>query len=138
MYEQGAKLFLEDEALAMATDIQRLALVNDDRQGLVEEYLDTELPSNWSEMDILERSRYLDKPMPGLDNEAKLSLSKRMVVCPLEIACEALGYDRGKADNSVSRAINLMMAKIPGWKKAKSTMKRDFYGPQRVYVRAAE
>ena len=46
-YEKGEKLYLEGDMISAAEELQREAMEVDERQGMVEEYLDTLLPENW-------------------------------------------------------------------------------------------
>jgi len=72
-YKAGEKLFLEGELEETAQRIQLEALESDDREGLVREYLDKLLPSNWDELELSER-RVLFEEMAfsdGLKSEVK-------------------------------------------------------------------
>ena len=50
-----------------AEEAQRTAMEADERQGMVEQYLETLLPASWPEMDLYERRNYLsDRKDPTL------------------------------------------------------------------------
>ena len=59
LWRGGEKLYLEDTELPAAEALQREAMELDERQGIVEEYLNTLLPDNWDGMDLYERRNYL-------------------------------------------------------------------------------
>jgi hypothetical protein len=47
--------------ISAAEEVQREAMEVDERQGMVEEYLDTLLPENWESMDTYARRNYLSE-----------------------------------------------------------------------------
>ena len=57
----GEKLYLPPELEAYAQKEQRAAMEQDDREGLVLEYLDTLLPDGWDGMDIYKRRDYINE-----------------------------------------------------------------------------
>lgn len=69
IYERGEKLYLEADMIQEAEKMQKSAMELDERQGMVEEYLDTLLPDNWENMDIYARRSYVnDKSDPTRPN----------------------------------------------------------------------
>lgn len=59
IYESGEKLYLEGELLRAAEGFSAARWKEDERQGMVEEYLDTLLPTDWDSKDIYERRSYI-------------------------------------------------------------------------------
>ena len=59
-YNRGEELFLKDDAASQAYAMQRDAMETDDREGLVDEYLNTLLPEEWPKMDLFERRSFLN------------------------------------------------------------------------------
>lgn len=62
----GEKLYLSPELEDYAKEEQRAAMERDDREGLVQEYLDMLLPDHWNSMDVYKRRDYVrdaDDPM---------------------------------------------------------------------------
>lgn len=58
IWESGEQLYLDAALLPAAEEAQREAMEVDERQGLVEEYLDMLLPEKWAEMDTTARRCY--------------------------------------------------------------------------------
>ena len=55
----GEKLYLDPSLEAFAQEEQREAMEQDDREGLVREYLAMLLPENWEDMDVYDRRSYV-------------------------------------------------------------------------------
>lgn len=125
-YELGEDLVLSEEAEALALDAQREAMEQDDRQGLVEEYLERLLPEDWEKMDPDQRALFLDSEEVGT--------VQRTEVSNMEIWVEALHGSGNRIEAKDSYAISKIMAKIPGWSKGGSRRLAN-YGKQRVYKR---
>ena len=134
LYEAGEELFLKGELVGEATAAQRDALEEDERQGMVEEYLNTLLPANWSEMDVYARREYLR----GEDPIAHKGTVRRVVVSNAEIWCECFGKPLADMKRADSYAINALMMKVKGWERSKSKKRQPIYGQQRVYVRTTK
>lgn len=127
LYELGEELVLSPEAEIMAAEAQREAMEQDDRQGLVEKYLDRLLPDTWDLMDVDQRLMFLDS-----DEEGTV---RRTQVSNIEIWVEALGRRDTTIEAKDSYAIAKIMAKIPGWVKTNKRVSGTTYGRQRVYER---
>ena len=61
-YENGEKLYLEGDLLQAAETAQREAMEVDERQGMVEAYLERLLPEGWDEMDLYSRREFIVEP----------------------------------------------------------------------------
>lgn len=136
-YAEGEELFLKGELAAAAFAEQREAMENDDREGLVTEYLETLLPDNWDTMDIYRRLEYIRSPEDP--TRAKGSV-RRSQVCVMEIWCECFGKSRESIKKADSYEIQSILNRLGGWVKCTSgkTGKRSvpMYGPQQVFIRA--
>lgn len=136
-YAEGEELFLKGELAAAAFAEQREAMENDDREGLVTEYLETLLPDNWDTMDIYRRLEYIRSPEDP--TRAKGSVC-RSQVCVMEIWCECFGKSRESIKKADSYEIQSILNRLGGWVKCTSgkTGKRSvpMYGPQQVFIRA--
>lgn len=126
-YELGEELILSEEAAAMAADAQREAMEPDDRQGIVEKYLERLLPDTWEVMTQDQRMLFLES-----DEEGTV---RRMTVTNMEIWVEALGRRDSTIESKDSYAIAKIMARIPGWHKTNKRVRSEIYGRQRVYER---
>ena len=131
-YQAGEKLYLEGTLVEEAAEVQKGAMEEDERQGMVEVYLETLLPENWSDMDLYARRAYLH----NIDDPTITKGSvRRETVSNVEIWCE--GYCKPLSDlkPSDSYAIMALMEKVDGWKRSKTRKRMPIYGQQRVYVR---
>lgn len=132
LYEQGENLYLEGDDAKTAVDKQRQAMETDERQGLVEEYLNTPLPEKWDEMSTYDRRNYLS----GNDfGGAPAGTVERMQVSNAEIWCECFGNSLSTIKTADSYAIAAIMLKIDGWEKSGKRVNQKIYGRQRVYER---
>lgn len=135
-YSDGEELFLKGEIAVAAFAEQRDAMENDDREGLVAEYLDTLLPVNWDAMDICRRQEYIHSPDDPTRPKGSV---RRTQVCVIEIWCECFGKSRESIKKADSYEIQSILNRLGGWAKctAGKTGKRNvsMYGPQQVFIR---
>ena len=131
LYQEGEELFLKGDLVEEATAAQRGALEEDERQGQVEEYLETLLPANWPEMDVYRRREYLR----GDDPIARKGTIHRETVSNAEIWCECFGKPLSDLKRADSYAISALMMKVDGWERSTGKRHLPIYGQQRVYVR---
>lgn len=128
----GEKLYLPPELETYAKEEQRAAMERDDREGLVQEYLDMLLPDTWDSMDVYKRCDYVrdaDDPMrPD-------GIVRRMEVSNMEIWCECFGKAKEDMKPSDSYAISAIMERIAGWSKTGKAKILPIYGRQRIYKR---
>jgi predicted P-loop ATPase len=124
LWRSGEKLVLSSEAEELAFQEQTDAIEQDDRQGLVEEYLDRLLPEKWDEMDMSARRMFLASNDKGT--------VRRMSVSTIEILCELFGREPGKVDRREAHAIAGMLKRIKGWERGEQE-RVAFYGPQRPF-----
>ncbi|WP_025436214.1 virulence-associated E family protein [Peptoclostridium acidaminophilum] len=138
-YNQGESLILSDEAEKIAGVEQIEALESDDREGIVREYLDKLLPSNWDAMEICERRSFIRGDDFG---DAVKGSVRRDKVCAMEIWCELFGKEASAMRKIDSYEINAIMRKIPGWEKysgnRQSRARVPIYGIQRIFTRKSE
>lgn len=128
----GEKLYLPPELEAYAKEEQRAAMERDDREGLVQEYLDMLLPDTWDSMDVYKRRNYVrdaDDPMRP-DGSVR-----RMEVSNMEIWCECFGKPKEDMKPSDSYSIAAIMERVDGWSRAGKAKVLPIYGKQRIYRR---
>ena len=130
LYTNGEKLYLSETAEDIAKIEQRAHGDWDERTGIVYNFLNTLLPSNWDQKDVWERRTYLDD-----DKEQQKGTDERSVVCMAEIWCECLGKEKEDMDRYKTREINDILRNLQGWTQAKSTKKFPIYGKQRYYFK---
>lgn len=128
----GEKLYLSPELEAYAKEEQRAAMERDDREGLVQEYLDMLLPDTWDSMDVYKRRDYVrdaDDPMrPD-------GIVRRMEVSNMEIWCECFGKAKEDMKPSDSYSIAAIMERMDGWSRTGKAKVLPIYGKQRIYRR---
>ena len=132
LWENGEKLFLEDELIPEAEAIQREAMEEDDRQGLVEDYLETLLPIEWPSMDLYERRLWLSGREDPTQQKGTV---RRETVTNLEIWSECFGNDPSAMKAADTYMIAAILVKIHGWEKTTRRQRIPIYGQQRLYAR---
>ncbi len=130
-YHDGEKLYLEGEMEAEAQKIQEQHREENPMFGLVQEFLEQKLPSDWSEKDLNERRLYMDGDFGGSPGT-----ELRDRVCALEIWVEVFNGDPKLFRPIEARNINDILREMPGWTAYGSSLSfGKIYGQQRAYVR---
>ena len=128
----GEKLYLDADLEAYARQEQREAMEQDDREGIVRNYLDMLLPDDWDSMDYYRRREYIR----DIDDPTRVEGTvKRQTVSNIEIWCECFGKSKEEMRPSDSYAISAIMVRIEGWEKSGARQMLPIYGRQRVYTR---
>jgi predicted P-loop ATPase len=162
-WRQGEVLALQGDMEEAAREIQASHTSSDARMGAVLDYLDMPLPEAWWEWGTGERAAYVRdmRELAGeLTGQSALGLVAadsvgggvgpegsrqdggvavkgvvRTKVCAAEIYCEVLGGRLEEMDKRVTREINQIIDKIPGWRKMERVHRANLYGIQRGYER---
>ena len=130
--EAGEPLFLPPDLEALANEEQAQAMEQDEREGIVSEYLEMLLPEGWNNMNLYQRREYIRDTD---DPTRPQGVRRRETVCNMEIWCECLGNNKQDLRPSDSYAITAMMIRMDGWKKTSDRPKLPIYGQQRIYAR---
>ena len=137
LYKKGEKLYLEGEDALQAVTEQDGAMEEDEREGLVREYLEKLLPTDWDSMDIIERRNFLSES--SVTGVGRVGTERRRYVCNMEIWVECFGRDPANMKKADSYEITGIMKKVSGWNKYEGNKNgsRNFhiYGKQRAYCR---
>ena len=135
-YKNNEKLVLEDEVLKEATLRQEKHLESNSKEGIIKEFLNMKLPTNWDTMDIYARRRYISEN-EFLDLQEDFVLRNK--VCSVEIWVELFGGDMKNFNRGSSLEINEILRKIEGWEplnEGKGKLRfGKYYGTQRAFVR---
>lgn len=131
IWKSGEKLYLEGDILEAAEAAQKGAMEADERVGMIEEYLNTKLPEDWDDMELVARRNYLNgcelgKPI----QDGKV---ERTSVSNAEIWCECFGKSLQEMKPADSYAIAAMMAQVEGWERTTVIRRQPLYGRQRQY-----
>lgn len=104
--------------------------------GMIQQFLDTELPENWYQLDIQTRRSFIRGDGFTLDMGKPF---KRTRVCPLEIWCEMLGGDAKRFGSYDRKEIREALAQLDGWERYQSGQRLlsfgTYYGRQRGYIK---
>jgi predicted P-loop ATPase len=131
IWKSGEKLYLEGDIMEEAEKAQKGAMEADERVGMVEEYLNTSLPTDWDEMDLFARRNYLNGSEFG--GGEHIGSVIRTDVSNTEIWCECFGKSLQELKPSDSYSIAAMMSQIPGWERTTIIRRLPIYGRQRLY-----
>lgn len=130
LYLLGEPLFLTGESEELAKKAQEGHREDDAKIGLVQEFLETEIPSTWYELSLSMKRQYIQ----GNAKFEGLRLMKRDRISAIEVWCECFNRPKEYISKKDSREINAILENLDGWKKYKSP--RFFgsdYGKQRGF-----
>ena len=132
LYKAGEPLFLTKSLERMAREVQNSFEEENPRSGIIAEYLERSLPTNWDEMDTYSRREWLE-------SSSAQGTVKRTTACTLEIWAEALGGNPERMDRYAVKEINEIMSRLSDWKhQGNRKMSTSLYGRQRYYKRSDE
>lgn len=130
LWEAGERIYLNSDLEDQARRIQDRHTETDDRQEIVERYLETKLPANWDEMITWQRKGFL-----AGDESGPKGTETRKRVSVAEIWVEALGCQIKDMNTVNTKYIHEIMKRIPGWEKYKTRTSFKFFGNQRGWKR---
>lgn len=133
-YEAKEDLQLSHELELRANDLQNEAMEFDERQGVIEAYLEMLLPENWDGFDIYKRREYINDYCSENSLTPKGSV-KRENVSVIEIWCEVFGKNKADLERFKSFEITKMLRRIPGWIQEPNVKWNKLYGNVRVFRR---
>jgi len=126
LYKKGEPLFLPPELESTARELQELYEEEDPRLGIVAQFLERKLPTNWDAMDLFSRRQWLEGSEPGT--------IERTTVCAYEIWAEALGQNPDRMEPYDGKRLAALMSKLPEWRRQGSArITTGPYGRQRYY-----
>jgi putative DNA primase/helicase len=130
--EAGEKLYLDNSMEQLARTEQREAMESDEREGLVRDYLETLLPTEWPKMDLYERRAFFSGSEFG--ESSRVGTVKRTSISNMEIWCECLGKDKTALKRTDSNELSAIIARIGGWSALVKKERIPIYGQQWLYV----
>lgn len=125
-------LYLDADLEAFALKEQKNAQEQDDREGLVREYLDMPIPDDWNDRNSGSRHSYF---VSYLSRKSEWKGNTRDSVSNIEIWSECFYKIDADLTRQDSYQIASIMAGIDNWHKDGSRENRPPYGLQRVYRR---
>lgn len=126
----GEPLYLSKELEAMAEEQQEAHREASGKEGIIREYLEKPVPSNWEQLGIGERRMFL-----AGNSRGEMELVPREKVCALEIWVECFNGDPKYMKRTDSVEINGILANIKGWRRNKATRRYGPYGTQKGFER---
>ena len=138
LYNQGEELHLNEFMEAEAKQVQESHTEVDNRLGILEEYLNLELPSTWDEMDTIDRQSYIYNKDYRLEVLTKDDRTySRDLVCVAEVWCECFRKPIGDLTRNNSFDISNLIQKVEGWEKT-GTKLYKIYGRQKGFFKKAQ
>ena len=138
IYESGEKIaILSQDVQLMAVQAQENHSQAASMIGLIEKYLEMEIPFNWYDKTIEEQRRWVNATDDFKDEVSKDSnetLHRRNKICSLEIWCVMMEKSKADLTKAMSKYIGECICKIPGWQRSDKLNRYGKYGTQRVYV----
>ena len=131
-YMLGESLCLSKAANSEAVDAQESHSEINPKVGVITEFLERKIPSDWYSRDLAARRAYW-----GMGAKSSEGLMERDRICAAEIWCECFLGEIKNLKRSDSMEINSILATIPGWKKYNKSIKfGSVYGVQKGYKRS--
>lgn len=128
----GEPLFLTEDIEKTAKEMQENHREVSGKEGIILDFLEREIPSNWETMSLMARRQYLSGNLKVPEGE---ELVRRKKVCAMEVWAECMNSDPRYMDKRDSREINSILSQLPGWKRNKSKRRYGPYGIQRGFER---
>lgn len=133
LYKQGQKTYMTGEALKEAIRMQQEHKEDIPSRGLIQSYLEMDLPDNWDELDLYQRQNYLKGDRSDIGYSE--TLRKLDQVCALQIWCEVFGGKKQNLDRWRTLEFNDVLTETEGWERSASAMRFPLYGHQRGFRR---
>ena len=134
IYKAGEALQLSEKLEVYANRMQNEAIEVDERQGIVEDYVDMLLPDNWEEMEIYARREYINE-YHNKQSIIPKGTNQRMEVSVIEVWCEAFGKNKADLERIKSYEITKMIRRMGNWEQADKLSTGGIYGNRRIWVR---
>jgi putative DNA primase/helicase len=133
LYNEGEALYLSKDIEQMAYEVQKDHSEQDERTGMIMQYLEALLPVDWNSKTVHERRAFLHG-----DEFQEPGTVQRDRVCVAEIWCEVLGGQQKDMNRYNTKDIHDMLRAIGGWELSPGGKSRfSLYGIQRAYLRVA-
>jgi len=140
-YTGGESVWIGKEMEAVAREVQEQHSEENPYVGMIEEFLDLDLPANWYSLDLRTRRQYI-RDNGDADVQVVVDAEKtfkRNRVCPLEVWCELLEGDAKRFSNYDRKEIRVALGMLKNWELYDNgNNKKSFgklYGQQRTYIR---
>lgn len=105
------------------------------REGLIMEFAERQVPSDWAKWSIDRRRDYWAGAAHAQEGTT-IELVDRDRISAIEVWCELLGGSMRDMKSSDTREINGVLSMMPGWKRSDKVLRCGPYDVQRGYIRA--
>ena len=131
-WAMGEQLYLSKEIEAMAMEQQENHRELSGKEGIIRDFLEKPIPSNWDSMALFDRRMFWNgnKQLPD-----GVTLLPREKVCAVEIWVECFNSDAKYMKRTDSTEINNILTGIKGWRRNKSVRRFGPYGTQKGFER---
>lgn len=126
----GEPLYLPRDLEDVARKVQEEHRAKHPWEGIIQDFLEREIPEDWYKWDLLRRQSYQNGGLKYNGN-----LVPRGRVCAAEIWCEALDRRKGDMRQRDAREINSLLERAPGWEAIGVAKAGKPYGAQRCFGR---
>ena len=130
-FHRKEELYLPREIEKMAEEVQKEHMITTGREGVVEEFLERQIPENWYDMTELQRKQFMNGNLA-----LEVPLVDRVRVCPMEIWMLCYEKSKGTMQRQDVTEINRIL-KTLGWKPTAGPYKFGDYGKVRGFTRDA-
>jgi len=131
LYRAGEKLYLTPSEAAAAAVAREPWVEEDALHGLLNDYLELEVPPDWWSRSVDSRQQWLFDYQAGFQQPGSVKMDR---VCSMQLWVEAMGRRKGEASRAELLEITNTMKRMPGWRAA-GRGRIPGYGPQLVFVR---
>ena len=117
----------------MAKDQQDRHRESSGKEGLILDFLDREIPSDWDSLSRQQRQMFWNGNLKLADGT---ELVPREKACAVEIWVECFGGEPKHMKRTDSMEINNILIGLKGWERIKTPRRFGVYGQQRGFCRA--
>ena len=128
----GEPLYMTKEEEQLAEEMQESHREASGKEGLIREFLERLIPSNWDSLSLSQRRQFY---AGSLHLPKGTELVERDKVCAMEVWAECFNGDVKFMKKTDSMEINGILASIKGWKRNKSVRRYGVYGTQKGFER---
>lgn len=126
----GEDLYLPKDIEALAKEQQDVHRESHAKEGIIREFLEREIPSDWDAWDLPSRRMYWSGNAQLKEGTVALPREK---VCAAEIWQECLGGDVKYLRRADTTEINGILSGIQGWQRNRRSRRYGPYGTQRGF-----
>jgi predicted P-loop ATPase len=130
-YDHGEKLYLPKDLEAEARQSQNEHGEEDERQGIIEDFVDRRLPQGWEDKNRDERREYFQSFDAGI---SATGIFRRNRITAIEILNECFGERMDDSTRYHTRSISSILKRMKGWKYI-GDQRNSTYGHQRTFER---